>query len=208
LIELSQPEKQATESLELLGHTKADSKDAAQVVVAALNYKYILKKFMLTTANEETRRKIPKVREAHDFLIHVLKQRRRRSQKFKRNAHKKDDSAQILQTLKLQSHLVMDLNRNVRDLGLVVAKLRQQVDQDRLNLRSQQGTQQMSPPMVAQRLSSADADVYNFQQPMKNSAQTNELRCELQSDDQSGALISQMSMTPNRDLEYLELDSG
>mmetsp|Transcript_45427 Transcript_45427/g.58245 ORF Transcript_45427/g.58245 Transcript_45427/m.58245 type:complete len:127 (-) Transcript_45427:424-804(-) len=105
---------------------------------------------MLTTANEEARRKIPKVREAHDFLIHVLKQRRRRSQKFKRNAHKKDDSAQILQTLKLQSHLVMDLNRNVRDLGLVVAKLRQQVDQDRLNLRSQQGTQQMSPPMVAQ----------------------------------------------------------
>lgn len=34
----------------------------------------------------------------------------------------------MLQTLKLQTHLVMDLNRNVRDLGQVVANLKKQLD--------------------------------------------------------------------------------
>jgi hypothetical protein len=68
-----------------------------------------------------------KVREAHDMLIEVLKARRRRLQKFKRNK-RRDESSQVLQTLKLQTHLVMDLNRNVRDLGLVVANLKKQLD--------------------------------------------------------------------------------
>jgi hypothetical protein len=68
-----------------------------------------------------------KVREAHDVLIEVLKARRRRLQKFKRNK-RRDESSQVLQTLKLQTHLVMDLNRNVRDLGLVVANLKKQLD--------------------------------------------------------------------------------
>lgn len=85
LIELSHPEKQATESLELMGHTKRDSRDAAAVVVAALNYKYFLRKFQLLDANDVARRKVPKVREAHDTLIEVLKTRRRRHQNFKRN---------------------------------------------------------------------------------------------------------------------------
>jgi hypothetical protein len=61
LIELSHPEKQATESLELMGHTKRDSRDAAAVVVAALNYKFVLKKFQLLDSNEAARRKVPKV---------------------------------------------------------------------------------------------------------------------------------------------------
>lgn len=34
----------------------------------------------------------------------------------------------MLQTLKLQTHLVMDLNRNVRDLGMIVTALKKQLD--------------------------------------------------------------------------------